>query len=255
MAYKRNRHDDHDETAESYSVPYKDAKPGTDEIPLDDLDNFIVPGRDEHGAHQTITINCPPLLVHQMDVIVRSQLFPYINRESMARHAFVRHMRWLQNIRPEQLSQHIAPTIESLLERCFQSQMRKKVQAAFEALRETLLQAERDSEWLEVIRLCYYVKERLQGVDPTSVWQRRAWKQFINEFGHYMAEASYIMQKESMMNKGLGQGDERLDLEIIGQLSGSTQKSIPAPAPVITETTTKRLRLRNEPDPDNDLVN
>ena len=63
------------------------------------------------------------------------------------------------------------------------------------------------------------------------------------------------MQKESMMNKGLGQGNERLDLEIIGQLSGSTQKSIPAPAPVITETTTKRLRLRNEPDPDNDLVN
>ena len=137
MAYKKHDHDhgDSNGNGNDFSVPFIDAKPGSTELPLDELDNFIVPGRDEHGAHQTVTFNAPPLLVHQIDVIVRSQLFPYINREAFIRHAAVRHMRWLQNIRPESLTQHIAPAIEAILERCFQSQMRKKVQAAFEALR------------------------------------------------------------------------------------------------------------------------
>lgn len=260
MAYKRNDHRgnyDHDSNSSNssdpdstYAVPYKDAKPDSSEVPLDELDNFIVPGRDEHGAHQTITCNMPPILVHQIDVVVRSQLFPYINREAFLRHAQVRHLRWLQNIRPEQLSQHIAPTIESMLERCFQSQMRKKVQAAFDALRETLLQCEKDGEWLEVMRLCYYVKEKLTAVDPGSVWQKRAWKRFMDEFGHYMQEASYVMQKASMLDKGLGKGDERLDAELMG-------RTLPAPVQVHGHVvdTTKRLRIRNEPSEFDEVVN
>ena len=250
-SYRRNHDRDNDGPDTTYAVPYKDANPESSEVPLDDIDNFIVPGRDEHGAHQTITINCPPLLVHQIDVIVRSQLFPYINREAFVRHAIVRQLRWCQIIRPEQLPQHIAPTIESLLERCFQSQMRKKVQAAFEALRETLLQCEKDGEWLEVMRLCYYVREKLQGVDPGSVWQRRAWKRFMAEFGCYMEEASYELQKANMKGKGLGSGSESHDLEIVKSLS--VPREIKMVTGTVVEVVAPRLRIRNEPD--EDLIN
>jgi hypothetical protein len=202
MSYKRHDHDANDNSnsnsigGDNFSVPFKDAKPGSSESPLDELDNFIVPGRDEHGAHQTVTFNAPPLLVHQVDVIVRSQLFPYINREAFIRHATVRQIRWLQSIRPESLSQHIAPAIEAILERCFQSQMRKKVQAAFEALRETIIGCQNDGEYTEVLRLCYYVKQRLAEVDPGSVWQQRAWKKFNAEFNDYMEQVAIVMGKK-----------------------------------------------------------
>jgi len=128
--------------------------------------------------------------------------------------------------------------------------MRKKVQAAFDALRETLLQCEKDGEWLELMRLCYYVKEKLQSVDAGSVWQQRAWKKFMNEFGQYMAEASYVLQKQTMQGKGLGKGNEKLDAEIMEHV-----RSLPAPGEIVdVPVTAKRLRVRNEPDYE-DLVN
>lgn len=236
MAYKRRNDDGPND---SFEVPYRDAQPGSSELPLDELDNFIVPGRDEHGAHQTVSFNAPPLLVHQIDVIVRSQLFPYINRESFIRHAAVRQMRWLQSIRPESLSQHIAPEMESILERCFQSQMRKKVQAAFEALRETILQAEHDGEWPEVLRLCYYVRERLSSVAPGSVWQQRAWRKFMGEFGGYMQEATYHLQKMNMNN-------------VIPVEKRDSVPAIPA-AVAAPEKVSSRLRVRN--DFDDEFIN
>ena len=240
MAYKKHDHDhgDSNNNGNDFSVPFIDAKPGSTELPLDELDNFIVPGRDEHGAHQTVTFNAPPLLVHQIDVIVRSQLFPYINREAFIRHAAVRHMRWLQNIRPESLTQHIAPAIEAILERCFQSQMRKKVQAAFEALRETIVGCQNDGEYTEVLRLCYYVKQRLANVDPGSVWQQRAWKKFNVEFSGYMQEVAYVMSKQT-----------REEIE-----------AVKVPAVVVSSVATieaagVRRLLRNEGSDDGELVN
>lgn len=253
MAYKRNSYSDNHESQGDYSVPYIDAKPGTSEVPLDELDNFIVPGRDEHGAHQPITVNCPPLLVHQVDIIVRSQLFPYINREAFVRHAMVRQCRWLQGIRPEQLQQHLSPAIEAILERCFQSQMRKKVAAAFEGLRETILQCENDGEWLEVLRLCYYVRDRLKAVDPASVWQKRAWNKFIHEFGHYMNQAGYVAQRASMIAAvETNDGDSKAIREAKKAMAGIGVEEVTVTTPA---TGVKRLsRVMNEYD-DGETVN
>lgn len=188
--YRRRNRDDHDhDQSQGFSVPYRDASPDSNEVPLDELDNFIIPGRDEHGGHQTITVSCPPLLVHQIDVAVRTGLFPYINREALVRHAMVRQLRWLQSIRPETMEQHLSPTIEALLQRCFESQMQKKVKAAFDALRETIIQCEHDGEHMEVIRLVNFARTRLDAVGKGSVWQQRAWKRFLAEFAHYLTGA------------------------------------------------------------------
>jgi len=193
MSYRRRHFNDNPASTEAnFNVPFKDAHPDSNELPLDDIDNFIVPGRDEHGSHQTVTFNCPPLLVHQIDVAVRSNLFPYINRESFLRHAAVRHLRWLQSIRPESMEQHLAPAIESLLERCFQSQMRKKVSSAFETLHETIRSCQSDGEYMEVLRLCNFISTRLDSVGRGSVWQQRAWKKFLSEFGGYMSELGIV---------------------------------------------------------------
>ncbi len=193
-SYRRRNHDDHDHT-QGFTVPYRDASPDGIEIPIDELDNFIVPGRDEHGGHQMVTVSCPPLLVHQMDVAVRTGLFPYINREALIRHAQVRHLRWLHNIRPDSMEQHTMPALEAMLRQCFEVQMHKKVKAAFDGLRETILQAEQDGEHMEVVRLVNYVKVRLDQVNPGSVWQRRAWRRFMTEFSHYLISAPVIQKK------------------------------------------------------------
>ena len=168
-----------------FSVPFRDASPDSNEQPLADLDQFVVPGRDEHGGHQSVTFNATPALVHEIDVAVRSNLFPYINREALVRHALVRHLRWLGEIRHESLGQHIAPAIEGIIERCFEVQMQKKIKHAFEALHEQILACEQAGEHMEVIRLVNYVQARLKAVGGGSVWQQRAWKRFINEFGVY----------------------------------------------------------------------
>lgn len=65
--------------------------------------------------------------------------------------------------------------------------MQKKVKAAFEGLRETVLQCEAEGEHLEVMRLVNFVQVRLKVAGTGSVWQRRAWKRFIAEFGVYLA--------------------------------------------------------------------
>jgi hypothetical protein len=186
-SYRRRSHESSPTSPDvAFAVPFKDAHPDSDEAPLADIDQFIIPGRDDHGGHQTVAISCPPLLVHQVDVAVRTNLFPYINREAFVRHAVVRHLRWLQSIRPNSMDQHMSPAIEAILERCFEAQMQKKVKGAFDALRETILRCEADGEHMEVVRLVNYVKIRLEYVGAGSVWQRRSWKRFLADFSGYL---------------------------------------------------------------------
>jgi hypothetical protein len=224
-SYRRNSYRENNQaTNESnLSVPYREAHPDSGEVPLYDIDQFIVPGRDEHGGHQTVVFNCPPLLVHQVLVAVRTNLFPYINLEALVRHAVVRHLRWLQSIRPESMDQHMAPAIEAILERCFESQMQRKVKAAFDALRETTLQCERDGEHMEVLRLVHYVKMRLKSVGEKSIWQRRAWQKFLDEFNLYLMIPEGTVLPEG---KGIALPGTLAKLKKLGTVSNEMEDAV-----------------------------
>ena len=217
-SYKRRSHESSTSPDAAFSVPFQDAHPDSNEAPLADIDQFIIPGRDDHGGHQTVAASFPPLLVHQMDVAVRTNLFPYINREAFIRHASVRHLRWLQSIRPDSMAQHMAPAIEAILERCFEAQMQKKVKGAFDALRETILKCEADGEHMEVVRMVNYVKIRLEYVGAGSVWQRRSWKRFLADFSGYLwgpgsesiREPVPVVERQRVvrrLNNEMGDGD------------------------------------------------
>lgn len=157
-------------------VPFRDAAPDTNEILLNDLDTFVVPARDEKGITQTIQFNIPPYMEQLSQTILRSGRFPYINHGGIFRHAFVRHLRWLAEIR-QSVPGHLLPSIEIILELCRDNEMRVRVEEALDKLSRQIMSLHARGDHGEALRLMGVVKARMEGLYQ-SKWQQ----QFVREF-------------------------------------------------------------------------
>lgn len=60
-----------------------------------DPKEFIWPASDDKGQSRKIWCRLPPMVEHQMEVIVASKKFPYTFTSDLVRHAIIRHLGWL----------------------------------------------------------------------------------------------------------------------------------------------------------------
>lgn len=176
----RRRSDDPNGDSKSSSnkqdIPFRDADPSTGELPLDELDTFIVPARDEKGITQSVSFRIPPYMERAIEIVLRSGRFPYLNLGSFFRHAGVRHVRFLTEIRAS-IPQHLLPSIETILEICRDNEMRIRVEEAFETITRQITSHRQRGDMMEALRLMSVVKNRIEKVHPSS-WQRRFYTDF-----------------------------------------------------------------------------
>lgn len=169
----------------SVTVQYRDGNRETGEIPLDDLDNFNVPGRDDKGASIAITFHVPPIMARAIDVMVHSKRFPYVNREDFMRHAGLRHLRWLNGIRVT-VSPTLMPQLEVVMEAIRDAEFRLAMERAFKDLDRLVEMYMRQGERSEAVRLISLIMANMQDVEQ-SAGQREFVKGCLRRYSRVMA--------------------------------------------------------------------
>ncbi len=188
MARHNGKHSDPDNVPSSStrSVPddidYRDADPEVlvscptcgsmhAEVPIEELDTFVIAGRDDRGAHMTVNISMPPSMVRAMQIIVRSLRFPYIDVAALVRHAVKRHLYWTTAQR-NSIEKHILPSLESIMEVARDDDMRTRVEEALARTEAQIDRHMRSGESAEALKMLGAIRSKLDGVQD-STWTRR----------------------------------------------------------------------------------
>jgi len=148
-------------------VPFRDANKEIGETPLADLDNFHIPGRDDKGASQAIAFHVPPILARCIDIMVHSKRFPYVNREDFCRHAAVRHLGWLNEIRTT-VQPSMMPQLEVVLEVLRDAEFRLRMERAFKELDRLVEVYMRRGEQAEAVRVISLIVTRMREVESSA---------------------------------------------------------------------------------------
>ena len=185
---RTRRRKNSDDAYSASDIPFRDADPDGSELPIEEIDNFVIPGTDDHGASEHIHMRLPPILRRQIKIIMASNRFPYLTESSFIRHAIVRHSYWLVSLRSS-IPKHILPTLAAHLEVCRDDEMRIQIERVFIKIDERISFHLSRGDHSEVIRLLNLVKARMQGVQ-TSTWQRQFWDHFNTKWAGYLSPAT-----------------------------------------------------------------
>ena len=193
MAYngRRSRRNNNDnEDSGNHSVPFQDANLELGETPLDDIDTFVVPARDEKGAYTTIHFNIPPQMFRQLQIVVKSGRFPYLDISDFIRHACMRHLRFCVDIR-ESIPGHVYTSTEALMEVCRDNELRLRVAAAFEEIDRQITGHMDRLEIADAIRLLTILKNRVDVV-PHSPRQFTLRQGILRRFGYVLEHSGAV---------------------------------------------------------------
>lgn len=191
----RQRHSSNSE------IPYIEADPDSNEIPLDELDTFVIPARDEKGIGVSITLHVPPYLERQIEIAVASRRFPYLRAADFIRHACVRHLAWLTGIRMS-IPKHMTVSVQTVMDAFRDAEFTTQVEMAFSHMERLVSAHVNRGDKLEAIRL--YVRIRARIVESAQCnWRDRFLKEFDKKFGYLMA-----VERRPMGLVGQGDGEQ-----------------------------------------------
>lgn len=179
-------------------VPFEDGDPTIGEISIAELDEFIVPGSDDKGRKVTITLNIPPLLDRQLDVIMGSRRYPYANKKEIFRHAIFRHTSWLLDIRAS-VPRHFQTMVEAISEIVRDDESAMKMEQVFLSLEDRISDHIQRGEHMEAIRLVSAVNQRVRGMPP-SVWVLRFTERFRIKYGDMLRSTDSKKSKPHAVN-------------------------------------------------------
>jgi hypothetical protein len=165
-----------------HDVPFRDADEELGEIPLQMLDSFVVPARDEKGQQVPVHFHMPPYMERQVQIIVRSMRFPYSRPADFIRHAVNRHIQWTVGIR-QSIPKHMVPALEAILEVCRDNELRMAVENALERIEMQVQAHIQEGESAEAYRLLALVRGKLDGIqDSTRI--RKFKRELDAKYGH-----------------------------------------------------------------------
>lgn len=192
MAYngRRRKRESDDGESGNHSVPFQDANLELGETPLDDIDTFVVPARDEKGAYTTVHFNIPPQMFRQLQIVVKSGRFPYLDVSDFIRHASMRHLRFCVDIR-ESIPGHVYTSTEALMEVCRDNELRLRVAAAFEEIDKQITGHMDRLEITDAIRLLTILKNRVDVV-PSSPRQFQLRAGILRRFGYVLEHSGAV---------------------------------------------------------------
>lgn len=169
---------------EEVHVPFEDADPDAGELPLKDLDEFVIPGSDDKGRKVTVTFNIHPNLDRQMDILLGSQRFPYANKKDLLRHSVARHCAWLLQIR-KTIPKHYMAMFDADIELVREDEAGMKMERVFLTLEDRVNDHVTKGEQGEALRLISQIHQNLLKLKP-SMWMRRFSERFLGHYGAWL---------------------------------------------------------------------
>ena len=190
---KSKSNPDHDDR----QVPYRDADPEHGEIPLDELDTFLIRATDEKGSSVRLSFNMPPLLERDIQIVIRSGRFPYLRDGDFLRHASVRHLNWLSSIR-ESIPKAMIPALDLMSEACRDDELRTRTEETLARIEQRIAHHLSRNDYMEVVRLVNLLKSKLDHVDVSSSWRR----DFATEFNTRYVQFLNIGNHKEVLGAG-----------------------------------------------------
>lgn len=174
-------------------IPYIEANPDTGEMPLDHIDTFVVPGRDEKGAFNKVTFQLPPWMLQQAQIICNSRRFPYLEVGDMVRHALARHIKFCVNIR-QSLPPSIVSVLEAMMEASRHNDLRIRSHEAYVEIEKQISRCMVRGETMEAVRMINVILQMLQGV-PTSPAITGLTKRLQDQFNYVIGTDGKLRSK------------------------------------------------------------
>jgi hypothetical protein len=166
-------------------IPYIEADLDSGEIPLDELDTFVIPARDDKGIGVPITLHIPPYLERQIEIIVASRRFPYLKVADFARHAFTRHCGWLTGLRLS-FPKHMHSTMSTVFDAFRDAEFESQAELCFGHMDRLVSTHIARGERVEAIRLYIRIRTRIQE-SGDSTWRDRFLREMDKKYSHLMA--------------------------------------------------------------------
>lgn len=160
------------------------AGPQAIEFDSDDLRydpaEFMVPGKDDHGASTRQSFSLPPTMERQLEVIIAEKTFPYKTTSDIIRHAVYRHLLWLQKMEP-QMPKHILSGLEAIMEVVRDSGMRSRLEDTFKAMDGIVSDRIIHGDSGEALRVLTLAKQKLLKM-PDSRWKQHWLEVFSTKY-------------------------------------------------------------------------
>jgi hypothetical protein len=125
----------------------------------------LLPSSDDKGRNVKFQVRMPPDWQRQIDVIVKSSKFPYVNRGEVARDAIYRHLVWLEKFEiPQDSILHKIQSMTDLLEEAKIQQGYERIITNLEERVSYFIQKGARNEAVKyVLRMLGYVDEMAEG--------------------------------------------------------------------------------------------
>jgi len=168
-------------------IPFIDADIQSGEVPIDELDTFVIPARDDKGVGVSITLHVPPYLERQIEIAVASRRFPYLRAADFIRHACTRHLGWLASIRFS-IPRHMIPTMATMFDALREEEFNSQSEMAWSSMDRLITAHLNRGDKIEAIRLYVRIRARLMEAAPCN-WKERFMREFDKKY-------SYLTQVE-----------------------------------------------------------
>lgn len=166
-------------------IPYIEADENSGEIPLDELDTFVIPARDEKGIGVPVNLHIPPYLERQIEIVVASRRFPYLRAADFIRHACVRHLAWLVGIRLS-IPRHMTVTMATIFDAFRDAEFEAQAESSFAHMDRLVTAHVNRGDRIEAIRLYVRIRARLQET-AACAWKERFMREFDKKYSYLMA--------------------------------------------------------------------
>ena len=160
-----------------------------------DPTQFRVPASDAKGHSSRFFFRAQPGHGKQLESIVQSKKFPYRTKGDVLRHAFVRHLRWIESIEP---MPSVTAEVDAIMEVMRVAEFHSDFSAVFEKVGEMISVHMGQGAIGEARRLLLTIMTHIKRM-PDGYWKDKYDRESKERYGHILSSAdSADLRKSSI---------------------------------------------------------
>jgi hypothetical protein len=160
-------------------------RPKPQEVQGPDPAQFRVPASDAKGHNTRLYFRAQPGHAKELEAIVSSRNFPYRSKGDVLRHAFVRHLKWLNRQVPmKSVTGEVDAILEVMRDDEFSDDFKSVLDKASERITAHLGSGSIGEARRLVLKIMAHVNQM-----PDGYWRSKYAKDIKDRFGHILSEA------------------------------------------------------------------
>lgn len=160
-------------------------RPRPKQVGAIDPAQFRVPASDTKGHSTRFFFRAQPGHGKQLEAIIQSKKFPYRTKGDLLRHAFVRHLRWLDSL--EEIPS-VTAEVDAIMELMRNDEFAADFSAMFEKMGELISYHMGHGAVGEARRLLLTIMAHVRRM-PDGYWRDKYYSDINSRYGHILSSA------------------------------------------------------------------